>query len=115
MDKKVKRYYTLKQKQKEIEQEVAELRTEITTYCAEKGITALEVGKYKVKIVLQDRKEYDDSKLYDALPDPEVWKMISKSDSSKITSLIKLDVISEETIKDTFSIKSITLLQVEKK
>jgi hypothetical protein len=115
MDKKVKRYYQLKQKQKEIEQEVAELRTEITTYCAEKSITALDIGKYKVKIVLQDRKEYDDGKLYDSLPDPEVWRLISKSDSSKITSLIKLDVISEETIKDAFAIKTITLLQVDKK
>jgi hypothetical protein len=115
MDKKVKRYYQLKQKQKEIEQEVAELRTEITSYCAEKGVTALEVGKHKVKIVMQDRKEYDDGKLYDALPDPEVWRLISKSDSSKITSLIKLDVISEETIKDTYAIKTITLLQVDKK
>jgi hypothetical protein len=115
MDKKVKRYYQLKQKQKEIEQEVAELRTEITTYCAENSVTALDVGKYKVKIVLQDRKEYDDAKLYESLPDPEVWRMISKSDSSKITSLIKLDVISEETIKETYAIKTITLLQVDKK
>jgi hypothetical protein len=115
MDKKVKRYYQLKQKQKEIEQELTELRNEITTYCAEQGVTELVVGSYKVKIVFQDRKEYDDNKLYEALPDPGVWRMLSKSDPSKITSLLKLNVITEDKIKDTFSVKTITLLQVDKK
>ncbi|WP_372661273.1 hypothetical protein [Cohnella sp.] len=115
MDKKVKRYYQLKQKQKEIDQELSELRSEIMNHCAEQGASDLVVGSYKVKIVLQERKEYDDNKLYEALPDPGVWRMLSKSDSSKITSLIKLNVITEEKIKDTFSVKNITLLQVDKK
>jgi hypothetical protein len=115
MDKKVKRYYQLKQKQKEIEQEISELRSEILNYCTEQGVSELEIGRYKVKVVLQERKDYDDNKLYEALPDHEVWRMISKSDSAKITSLIKLNVISEEKIKDTFLIKNITLLQVDKK
>ncbi len=115
MDKKVKRYYQLKQKQKEIEQEMMELRSEIMNHCTEQGVSELEVGSYKVKIVLQERKEYDDNKLYEALPDPSVWRMLSKSDSSKIASLIKLNVISEEKIKDTFSVKNVTLLQVDKK
>ncbi|BBI35854.1 hypothetical protein [Cohnella abietis] len=115
MDKKVKRYYQLKQKQKEIEQELAELRSEILDHCTGQGVSQLEVGGYKVKIVLQERKEYDDNKLYEALPDPEVWRMLSKSDSSKITSLIKLNVITEDKIKDTFAVKNISLLQVDKK
>jgi hypothetical protein len=115
MDKKVKRYYELKQKQKEIEKELTELRNEITTYCSRQGITEMETGSYKVKIVFQDRKDYDDNKLYEALPDPGVWRMLSKADSSKITSLIKLNVISEDKLKDTFSVKTITLLQVDKK
>jgi hypothetical protein len=114
MDKKVKRYYQLKQKHKEIENELSELRTGITAYCAEQGISELEFKNYKVKIVLQERKEYDDNKLYEALPDPGVWRMLSKPDSSKITSLLKLNVISEEKIKDTYSVKTITLLQVDK-
>jgi hypothetical protein len=115
MDKIVKRYHQLKQKQKEIEQELIGLRNEITTYCAEQGITELDTGSYKVKIVFQDRKEYDDNKLYEALPDPGVWRLLSKSDLSKITSLIKLNVISEEKIKDALSVKTITILQVDKK
>ncbi|WP_438349279.1 hypothetical protein ACP8HI_00875 [Paenibacillus sp. FA6] len=115
MDKKVKRYYQLKQKHKEIEQELAVLRSEIMNHCAEQDVSDLEFGSYKVKIVRQERKEYDDKKLFESLPDPEVWRMLSKPDSSKIASLIKLNVISEDRIKDTFSVKNIILLQVDKK
>lgn len=114
MDKIVKRYYQLKQKQKEIEQQLSELRGEIINHCTEQDISEFEVSGYKVKTVLQERKEYDDNKLYTALPDPEVWRMLSKPDTSKVASLIKLNVISEEKIKDTFSIKKVTLLQVDR-
>ena len=115
MDKKVKRYHQLKQKHKEIEQELAELRGDILHHCNEQGVSELEVGGYKVKIVAQERREFDDTRLYEALPDPEVWRMLSKPDASKIASLIKLNVITEERIKDTYSVKHIALLQVEKK
>lgn len=111
----MKRYYQLKQSHKEIEQELAELRSEIMNHCAEQDVSDLEIGSYRVKIVHQVRKEYDDNKLYQALPDPEVWRMLSKPDSSKVASLIKLNVISEASIRDTFSLKNITLLQVDKK
>ncbi|SMF90069.1 hypothetical protein SAMN05661091_4880 [Paenibacillus uliginis N3/975] len=115
MDSKLKRYYQLKQKHKAIEQELTELRSEIIDHCEEQDISELEAGSYKAKIVLQERKEYDDNKLYEALPDPEVWRMLSKSDPSKIASLITLNVISREKIKDTFSIKSVSMLHVDKK
>jgi hypothetical protein len=115
MDKTVRRYYQQKQKQKEIEQELTELRGEIMTYFTEQGVNELEIGSHKVKIVVQERKEYDDTKLFEALPDPELWRLLSKPDASKITSLIKLNVISEEKLKDTFSTKTVKLLQVDKK
>ncbi|MHA0856790.1 hypothetical protein [Paenibacillus sp. CMAA1364] len=115
MDKKVKRYYQLKKRQKEIELELIELRSEIMNHCAELNVTDLEFGSYAVKIVHQERKEYNDKKLYDSLPDPEVWRMLSKPDSSKIAGLIHLNVISEDRIKDTFTVKHITQLQVNKK
>ncbi|MNI76965.1 hypothetical protein D3C76_418930 [compost metagenome] len=114
MDKKVKQYYQLKQKQKELEQQLSELRGEIINYCSELGASELEVGGYRVRTVFQERKEYDDNKLYEALPDLELWRMLSKPDSSKIASLIKLNVISEDTLKDALSVKNIILLQVEK-
>jgi len=115
MDKKIQRYYKLKQQQKEIEQELSLLRGDITAYCAEQGLTELESGSYRVKLVLQERKEYNDNKLYEALPDPDIWRMLSKPDPAKISSLLKLGVISDAVLKDAFATKSITLLQVERK
>ncbi|GLX68781.1 hypothetical protein [Paenibacillus glycanilyticus] len=114
-DKTVKRYYQLKKKQKEIELELAELRGEIVRHCVEGEINELEIGNYKVKVIAQERKEFDEAKLFAALPDPEVWRLLSKPDTSKIAGLIKLNVISEETIKDTYSVKHLSLLQVDKK
>lgn len=116
MDNKVvKRYYQLKKKQKELEQELSELRGEILNHCSEQGVSELETTRYSVKVVHQERKEYDDDKLYEAVPDLEVWRLISKPDSSKIAALVKLNKLSEEKIKDTFSVKQVSLLQVEKK
>lgn len=115
MEKKVQQYYRLKQKQKEIEKELAELRQDILSYCSEQGATEAEIGSYKVKLVTQNRKEYDDLKLYETLSDPEVWRMLSKSDPAKVASLTKLNVISEDKIMHTYSLKTVTLLQVDKK
>lgn len=115
LDKTVRRYYQQKQKQKEIEQELTELRQTIMSYLAEQEASELEIGSHKVKVVVQERKEYDDNKLYEALPDPEIWRMLSKPDGSKIASLVKLNVINEEKLKDTFSTKTVKLLQVDKK
>lgn len=115
MEKKVQQYYKLKQKQKEIEKELSELRQDILSYCSEQGTTDIEMGSYKVKLVVQNRKEYDDLKLYETLSDPEVWRMLSKSDPAKIASLTKLNVISEEKISHTYALKTVTLLQVDKK
>lgn len=67
-----------------------------------------------MKLVMQNRKEYDDLKLYETLSDPEVWRMLSKSDPAKVASLTKLNVISEDKIMHTYSLKTVTLLQVDK-
>lgn len=115
MDKKLKQYYQLKQKHKEIEQELQQLRGDILSYCAEQELSEFDAGSYRVKLVRQERKEYDDNKLYEALPDPDVWRMLSKADPSKIASLVKLNVITEEKLKDTYALKDITLLQVDRK
>ncbi|MUT65716.1 hypothetical protein [Paenibacillus sp. NEAU-GSW1] len=115
MDKKIRRYYQLKQKQKELEEELGGLRSEIIQHCSEQGVSELESGSYRVKIVAQERKEFDEGKLYEALPDPRVWRLASKADAGKIAGLIKLNVITEETIKDTFSTRSVSVLIVDKK
>ncbi|MDR0267576.1 hypothetical protein [Paenibacillus sp.] len=115
MDKIVKRYYQLKQQQKETEQELKELRDQIITFCGEKETSEFAAGPYRVKLISQSRKEYDDVKLYEALPDLELWRMLSKSDPGKIAGLVKLGVIKEERIQDSYALKQVTLLQVEKK
>ena len=115
MDKTVKRYYDLKKKQKEIEQELADLRGQILAHCAEQEAAELAVGRFVVKIVEQDRREYDDQKLYDALPDASVWRLLSRADSAKIAGLVKLNVINEDVLQGTFSIKKVSSLQVGRK
>lgn len=115
MEKKVQQYYKLKGKQKEIEKELAELRQDILDYCMEAGETDSEIGGYRVKLVTQNRKEYDDDKLYQALPDPEVWRLLSRADPAKITSLTKLNILQEDKLAQTYTLKTVTLLQVDKK
>lgn len=114
MDRIAEQYYQLKMQLKEIEQEMASLRKALTTYCEEKQANELVLGGYKLKLVHQERKEYDDNKLFEALPDLEVWRMLSKPDTSKIASLVKLHVIAEEKLQGTYSAKKVTLLQVDK-
>lgn len=114
MEQKVQAYFELKQQQKEIEQQLSVLRDEIVAYCAQQGVYETEVGGYKVKTVLQHRKEYDDQKLYASLPDPEIWRSLSKVDSHKLKSLIKLNVLSEEQVSPACTVKQVTLLQIDK-
>lgn len=115
MDEKVRRYYKLKLQQKEIEDELAELRSSIIQYCEEHGKAELVAGQYQVKLIYQQHRQYDDTRLYAALPDPEVWRLLSKPDTAKIKSLVQLGVISEERIKDAYTVQSKVLLHVEKK
>lgn len=115
MDKVVRRYYQLKKKQKEIERELAELRGQILSYCEEQEQSELAIGSYRVKVVAQERREYDDRKLYEALQDAEAWRLVSRADPAKLAGVVKMNVISEETLQDTYVTKKITLLQVERK
>jgi hypothetical protein len=112
---KARRYFQLKKKQKEIEQELSELRSEIMAYCTEQGLNETDLGNYKVRIIDQERKEYDDNKLYAALPDPHVWRLMSRADPAKISGLIKMNVITEEAIKDTYVTKKVSSLLVDKR
>ncbi|WNS45626.1 hypothetical protein [Paenibacillus sp. MMS20-IR301] len=114
MEKKVKQYYKLKAKQKEQEQELAGLRQEILDHLNGQGQAEAVIGSYKVKLVTQQRKEYDDDKLYQTLSDPELWRLLSRADPAKVASLAKLKVIAEEKIAHTYTVKPVTLLQVDK-
>ncbi|MNC77770.1 hypothetical protein D3C75_1298190 [compost metagenome] len=67
-----------------------------------------------MKLVTQNRKEYDDEKLFNTLADPQVWRLLSRADPAKVASLAKLNVITEEKLAGTYTVKAVTLLQVDK-
>lgn len=115
MEQLVDRYYRLKQEQKEIERELTALRSEVIEACRQAGVAEWEAGGYVVKLVHQTRKEYDEDKLYEALPDRGMWRLVSKPDASRVASLIGLNVITEQQVAHTFAEKPVTLLLVEKK
>lgn len=115
LDETVRRFYQLKKKQKELDQELAGLREQILAHCAAQGVSEAEIGGYRVRIVAQERREYDDQKLYQALPDAEVWRLASRADPSKIAGLVRLNVLNEAILEDTYSLKKVALLQVERK
>jgi hypothetical protein len=114
MELKVANYFELKQQQKEIEAKLAVLRDDIVNYLVEQGTYETQVGEYKVKTVVQQRHEYDDQKLLESLPDPELWRLLSKVDNQKLKSLFKLKVLSEEQVAHALTVKQVTVLQVEK-
>ncbi|GIO43055.1 hypothetical protein [Paenibacillus apis] len=109
------RYFEIKVLQKELDQELSELRQQILDSCKEQDSNRLELENYEIKLIVQQRREYDENRLYETLPDLELWRMLSKPDNSKISSLIKLKIISEEKIKDTYAVKNVTVVQVDKK
>ena len=110
----VKRYYELKVKQKELERELAELRRRILDWCGEMGLTEAEVGLYRVRVTTQDRRKYDEDKLLKALPDAEMWRLVARPDPAKIAGLVKLNILSEEALQGTYTLKQVPILTVEK-
>ncbi|MBU5671150.1 hypothetical protein KQJ23_04815 [Paenibacillus sp. MSJ-6] len=115
MDGIAERYFEIKVLQKELDQELSGLRQQILDSCKEQDSNRLELENYEIKLIVQQRREYDENRLYETLPDLELWRMLSKPDNSKISSLIKLKIISEEKIKDTYAVKNVTVVQVDKK
>lgn len=108
----IARYFELKQLQKQLEEEVDRLKAEI--------LTAYEIpGSYisdgfKVGISVQERRDYDDNRLFNALPDKELWRLLSKADSSKISGLLKLNIINEQTLDGTYEVRQIPQVRVQK-
>lgn len=113
MEQKVQTYFELKQQQKILSSSCLYYEMRLSRI-AEQGVYETQVGGYTVKTVLQNRKEYDDQKLYASLPDPDIWRLLSKVDSHKLKSLIKLNILSEEQINPACTVKQVTLLQVDK-
>ncbi|MFC6331492.1 hypothetical protein ACFP56_02580 [Paenibacillus septentrionalis] len=115
MNKLISRYYQLKQKNKAIEQELAELKEQIVQHMNSESVTEQTVGSYRVRLIQSERKEYHETLLFNALPDPELWRMLSKPDQGKITGLIRVGALKEEQLKDTYTVKQQVALIIDKK
>ncbi|QDX93913.1 hypothetical protein C2W64_02902 [Brevibacillus laterosporus] len=113
MESTIARYFAIKQQQKELEEEVEELRRILLAVYPEPCV--IEVGEYRLKISRQEKKEFDEESLLKAVEDPQVWRLISKVDVAKVNSLIKLGVIKEKTLQDTYTVKQISYVQISKK
>jgi hypothetical protein len=106
------RYCDLKLQQKKIEEEMEELRKDIVAIHPESA--ELEIQQYTLKIVYQEKKAFDEERLFAALPDPELWKHISKADSSKISALLKAKIITEDMLEGTYTASRVPYLYVHK-
>lgn len=113
MEEKLARFYELKQLKKEIDDELDELRQQLLEQIHEP--LKQDYGDYQLRVTYQEKREYDDSKLYNALPDPSIWRLVSKVDPAKITSLLKLNIIGEQVLHDTYEVKKIPYIQVQKR
>lgn len=114
MEETLRKYYELKQQQKQVEQELETLRNVLIAYCNGNPAGELHAGEYQAKIVIQERREYDDARLYDALPEADIWRLVSKADTSKVASLVKLNILSEDRLQGTFTNKTVQQLQVKR-
>ncbi|MBD3920927.1 hypothetical protein H8B09_19330 [Paenibacillus sp. PR3] len=114
MEETFRQYYELKQQQKQIEQQLETLRNVIIAYCNGNPAGELQAGDYQAKIIVQERREYDDARLFDVLPEADMWRLLSKSDASKVASVVKLNLLSEETLRGTYTNKSVQTLQVKR-
>ncbi|UFJ39668.1 hypothetical protein LOK74_16620 [Brevibacillus humidisoli] len=113
MEELVARMYELRELQKQVEDELEQLRTKIL---ARYPVAAkVELDDYRMSVTYQERRDYDDERLYAALPDPGIWKMLSKSDPSKISSMLKLHVIDENILKGTYDVRRIPVLRITKR
>ncbi|MCD9024960.1 hypothetical protein [Cohnella silvisoli] len=97
---KLARFCELKTQQKKLEEELESLRQEIiAAYPAD---VQFHLQDYTLKLIYQDKKHYNDQLLLEAIPDPELWKVLLKADPSKISALIKTHILSEKLLEGTY-------------
>ncbi|MGN7469380.1 hypothetical protein [Brevibacillus sp. SAFN-007a] len=112
MEQLIARFYELKAIQKQVEEELGALRGKLIDTYAEAG--SVEEGGFQLSISYQERREYSDDRLYNSLPDPTLWRLMSRADSGKIASLLKLNVIHERILDGTYEQKKVPVLRVQK-
>lgn len=113
MDNHLARYYQLKETQKQVEEELNLLRSELLERYAEAG--KAETDEYALSISYQERREYNDDKVYNALPDASLWRLMSRADTGKIASLLKLNVLQEQWLTGTYEVRKVPVVRVQKR
>jgi hypothetical protein len=99
---KLARYCELKGMLGELEDELDTLRGEIIE--AYEDDTEVAVGAYKLKVIYQEKKQYNEQLLFEALPDPELWRHVSKADPAKISAMVKAGVLSPRLLEGTYRV-----------
>ncbi|WP_239618550.1 hypothetical protein [Cohnella mopanensis] len=107
---KLVRFCQLKTQIKQWEDELEELRREITNHCTQDSEFRLD--DYTLKVLYQERKHYNDQLLIDALPDPDLWKVLFKADPAKISALVKANLLAEKSLEGTYTTTRIPYLYV---
>lgn len=110
-DAKLNRYCELKTRIKQMEEELDSLREEIVT--AYPADVEFQLQDYTLKLIYQDKKQYDDQLLFAALPDPELWKAVFKADPAKISALVKTNIIPEKCLEGTYKVSRSPYLYVK--
>lgn len=113
MEELVARMYQLRELQKQVEAELEHLRQEILTRYPAAG--KVELGDYRLTITYQERRDYHDEQLYQALPDPQLWRLLSRADSGKISSMLKAQLIDEKMLTGTYDLRRIPVLRIAKR
>ncbi|GIP40724.1 hypothetical protein J31TS4_40040 [Paenibacillus sp. J31TS4] len=112
MEEKLARYFELKEAQRALEAELDELRKELIRVFP--GPVVCEIGGYRLKVAVQERRDYRDEALYAKLPDPGLWRHVSKADAGKVTAMVKMNLLSEDMLEGAYSVKQVPVLQVSR-
>jgi len=98
---KLSRYCELKEQHKRLEDELESIRKDIVSMYPHSA--EVKINDFTLKIIYQEKRQFNDHLLFEALPDPELWKNVSKVDPAKISALLKADIISSEMLEGTFT------------
>lgn len=113
MEQLLARYYELKQAEKQLQEEIESLRKEILALHPEPG--KVEAGDYLLQVTVQEKREYDDQKLYQSLPDHDFWRLVSRADNTKINAMLKAQILREEWLNNTYETRQTLAIRVQKR
>lgn len=115
LEEQLRQYYAIRLQQTELDKEAERLRADIMEHLDREGAAEVLAGEFKASVISAEQREYDDRLVYETIPDPELWKLVSKVDAGKVKSLVQLGVLSDDGLRGTYRIKSVRRLSVKKR